>query len=130
MKNPLIPASLCLFALMISACNGLYAQTPVSEKNDQKQITMKTYVIEREIPGAGKLTAADLKSISQTSCKVLDEMGTSIKWKHSYVTGDKVYCVYEAESEALIREHGTKGGFPVTAISEVSGVISPSTAQQ
>ncbi len=88
---------------------------------------MKTYVIEREIPGAGKLTADQLKAISQTSCGVLKEMH-GIKWIHSYVTGDKIYCVYEAENEDLIREHAKRGGFPANVISQVSTVISPATA--
>jgi Protein of unknown function (DUF4242) len=89
---------------------------------------MKTYVIEREIPGAGKLTAEQLKAISQTSCGVLKEMGPRIQWIHSYVTGNKIYCIYKAENEELIREHAKKGGFPANSISEVSSVISPATA--
>src|SRR3984893_1093876 len=89
---------------------------------------MKTYLIEREIPGAGKLTAEQLKAISQTSCTVLKEMGPRIQWIHSYVTGNKIYCIYKAENEELIREHAKKGGFPANAIIEVSTVISPATA--
>ena len=89
---------------------------------------MKTYLIEREIPDAGKLTAVQLKSISQTSCKVLREMGPQIQWIQSYVTGNKIYCIYKAENEELIREHAKKGGFPANSISEVSSVISPATA--
>lgn len=90
---------------------------------------MKTYLIERDIPGAGKLTAAQLKAISQTSCTVLKEMGPQIQWIQSYVTGDKIYCVYKAENEELIREHAKKGGFPANYIMEISSVISPATAQ-
>ncbi|MCB0777872.1 MAG: DUF4242 domain-containing protein [Chitinophagaceae bacterium] len=90
---------------------------------------MKTFVIEREIPGAGELTPDQLKGISQKSCSVLNEMGPSIKWLHSYVTGNKIYCVYEAESEELIREHAMKGGFPANKIVEVTTVISPATAK-
>ena len=89
---------------------------------------MKTYVIEREIPNAGKLTAEELKTISQTSCAVLEEMGPSIEWLHSYVTGNKIYCIYKAENEELIREHATKGGFPANSISVVASIISPATA--
>lgn len=89
---------------------------------------MKTYVIEREIPGAGKLTAAELKAISQTSCSVLEEMGPQIEWIHSYVTGEKLFCVYKAENEELIREHAKKGGFPVNRINELGTMISPATA--
>ncbi|HYE54350.1 MAG TPA: DUF4242 domain-containing protein [Chitinophagaceae bacterium] len=89
---------------------------------------MKTYVIEREIPNAGKLSPAELKSISQTSCSVLKEMGPRIQWLHSYVTGNKIYCIYKAESAELIREHAKKGGFPANSITEVANIISPATA--
>ncbi|HEV8285350.1 MAG TPA: DUF4242 domain-containing protein [Chitinophagaceae bacterium] len=89
---------------------------------------MKTYVIEREIPDAGKLTTGQLKAISRASCKVLKEMGPSIEWLHSYVNGNKFYCVYKAENEELIREHAKKGSFPANTISEISSVISPAYA--
>lgn len=91
--------------------------------------TMKTYVIERNIPGAGAFTPEKLKEISKTSCSVLSSMGPSIQWVHSYVTGDKIFCVYRAENEQLLREHAQKGGFPITNIYEVATVISPATAQ-
>ena len=94
-----------------------------------KNTNMKTYVIERVIPGAGKLTAEQLKGISQTSCGVLKEMGPQIEWMHSYVTGDKIYCVYRAENEELVREHAKKGGFPANSVAEVATVISPDTAK-
>tara|TARA_R110002095_G_scaffold146727_1_gene126894 strand:+ start:270 stop:647 length:378 start_codon:yes stop_codon:yes gene_type:complete len=106
---------------------GQEQQNQVLTKNNN---TMKMYVIERIIPGAGDLTAEELKGISQTSCTVLKEMGLKIEWQHSYVTGDKVYCVYNAESKALIEEHAKKGGFPANAISEVATIISPATAEQ
>ena len=87
------------------------------------------YVIEREIPGAGQFTAEKLKAISQTSCGVLKEMGPEkIQWLHSYVTGDKIYCVYLATSEEAVREHAKKGGFPANSVSKVGAVISPKTA--
>jgi hypothetical protein len=89
---------------------------------------MKTYVIERDIPGAGQFSAEKLKDISKTSCTVLKEMGPSIQWVHSYVTDNKIFCVYKAENIDLIREHAKKGGFPANAIYEVSTVISPKTA--
>ena len=89
---------------------------------------MKTYVIEREIPNAGNLTAEQLKAISQTSCSVLKDMGPKIQWLHSYVTGNKIYCIYKAENAELIREHAKKGGFPANSVSEVANVISPATA--
>jgi hypothetical protein len=89
------------------------------------------YVIEREIPGAGNLTAEELQAISQTSCGVLDEMGVdNIKWLHSYVTGDKIYCVYMAKNEDLVKEHAKKGGFPANSVAEVKNVIDPSTAKK
>lgn len=89
---------------------------------------MKTYLIEREIPGAGKLSPEQLKAVSQKSCSVLDEMGPKIEWQHSYVTGDKIFCIYKAENKELIREHADKGGFPANNILEISSVISPATA--
>ena len=88
------------------------------------------YVIEREIPGAGNLTQDELQAISQTSCSVLNEMGSNnIKWLHSYVTGDKIYCIYQAKNEELVREHATKGGFPANSVSKVATVIDPTTAE-
>lgn len=89
---------------------------------------MNSYLIERDIPGAGTLTPEQLKGISQASCSVLTEMGPDIQWLQSYVTGDKIFCVYKAENEELIREHAKKGGFPANTITEISSVISPETA--
>ena len=90
---------------------------------------MPRYVIERNIPGAGSMPADDLRAISQKSCSVLDSLGPEIQWDHSYVTGDKVYCVYIAPNEQLIREHAQKGGFPADRISEVKTIIDPVTAE-
>lgn len=90
---------------------------------------MPKYVIEREIPGAGKLSPEELKGISQTSCGVLRDMGSEIQWVHSYVTGDKVYCVYIAQNEAMVREHAQQGGFPANRVSEVTTIIDPTTAE-
>lgn len=90
---------------------------------------MPKYVIEREIPNASKLSAAELKSISQTSCGVLRNMGPEIQWVHSYVAGDKIYCVYIAPNETMIREHAKQGGFPANVISEVAAIIDPTTAE-
>ena len=90
---------------------------------------MPKYVIEREIPGAGNLTAEQLKGISQTSCGVLSNMGPQIQWVHSYVTGDKIYCVYNAPNEEMVREHAMKGGFPANSVSKVSAIIDPTTAE-
>lgn len=119
-----------LTAILLLAGYASYSQNANQTKlKNQKSTEMKTYVIEREIPGAGKLTAEQLKSISQTSCAVLKEMGPKIEWLHSYVTGDKIYCIYKAENEELVREHAKKGGFPANSIAEVSTVISPATAK-
>ena len=90
---------------------------------------MPKFVIEREIPGAGKLTAAELQAVSQKSCGVLRQMGPQIQWVHSYVTDDKIYCVYIAENEAQVREHAAQGGFPANRVSEVRSVIDPATAE-
>jgi hypothetical protein len=90
---------------------------------------MPKYIIERDIPNAGALTQQELQGISQKSCSVLHEMGPKIQWLQSYVTGDKVYCVYIAPDEASIREHAEKGGFPANRISEVKTVIDPTTAE-
>ncbi len=89
---------------------------------------MPKYLIEREIPGAGKLTAEELRGVSQKSCSVLNRLGPSIQWVQSYVTGDKVYCVYIAPNEEIIRQHAEEGGFPANRISEITAVIDPATA--
>ncbi len=115
--------------LMTLSLNFAIAQQKTESNNLEKTKIMKTYVIEREIPEAGKLNAEQLKGISQTSCTVLKEMGpTNIEWLHSYVTEDKVYCVYKALNKELLKEHATKGGFPANKISELSTIISPETA--
>ncbi len=90
---------------------------------------MPKYVIEREIPDAGKLTSEQLKAISQTSCGVLLKMGSEIQWVHSYVTDNKIYCVYNAPNEEMILEHAKQGGFPANSISKVSAIIDPVTAE-
>ncbi|MCU1269307.1 MAG: hypothetical protein JWN74_601 [Acidobacteriaceae bacterium] len=90
---------------------------------------MPKYLIERELPGAGKLTPDQLRGVSQKSCSVLNRMGPEIQWIHSYVTADKIYCVYRAPNESMIREHAKEGGFPANKISEISSVIEPSTAE-
>ena len=90
---------------------------------------MPKYVIEREIPGAGKLSAQELQVISQKSCSVLNQLGPQIQWVHSYVTGDKIYCVYIAPNEEMVREHAKQGGFPANLVSEVKTVIDPTTAE-
>lgn len=90
---------------------------------------MPRYVIEREIPGAGRLSPDELQAISQKSCSVLEGLGPQIQWQQSYVTDDKVYCVYIAPNEELVREHARLGGFPADRVSEVTAVIDPITAE-
>jgi hypothetical protein len=90
---------------------------------------MPKYVIERDIPGAGKLSPAELRSISQRSCTVLDRLGSRVQWVQSYVTEDRIYCVYIAPSEELVREHAKQGGFPANRISRVRTVIDPTTSE-
>lgn len=89
---------------------------------------MPKFVIERDLPGAGKLSASDLKGVSQKSCGVLRKMGPSIQWVESYVTDDKIYCIYIAPDEASIKEHAKQGGFPANRVSQVRTVIDPTTA--
>lgn len=91
---------------------------------------MPKYVIEREIPGAGKLSSQELQAISQKSCSVIQQMGPQVQWQHSYVTGDKIYCVYIAPDEEMVRRHAQQGGFPANRISKVSTIIDPTTAEQ
>jgi hypothetical protein len=90
---------------------------------------MPKYIIEREIPGAGNLTADQLQAISQKSCGVLQKLGPQINWVESFVTGDKIYCVYIAPNEAMVREHAKQGGFPANRVSEVKRMIDPTTAE-
>jgi hypothetical protein len=93
------------------------------------EVAMPEYVIEREIPGAGNLSHAEFEEIAKKSCGVLKDMGPEIKWLHSYVTADKIYCVYMAPDEETIREHGRRGGFPVNRVSPVRRMIDPKTAK-
>ena len=117
-----------IFLLMLFSAYASSAQNETKNTNSKNTTEMKTYLIEREIPGAGKLTQEQLKSISQTSCGVLKEMGPKIQWIHSYVTGDKIFCIYKAENEDLVKEHAKKGGFPANKITEIGTTISPATA--
>jgi Protein of unknown function (DUF4242) len=91
---------------------------------------MPKYVIERELPGAGKLSRQELQAISEKSCSVLDKLGPQIQWVQSYVTDDKIYCVYIAPDEAIVREHARQGGFPANRVSEVRTMIDPTTAER
>jgi hypothetical protein len=118
-----------IFTIMLFAGYASAAQTNASNISTTKVTSMKTYLIERDIPGAGKLTPEQLKVISQKSCSVLKEMGPQIQWIQSYVTGDQIFCVYKAENEELIKEHAKKGGFPANKITEITTGISPATAE-
>ena len=117
-----------LFFFLLFAGYPSMAQTTTTQQQEKKETVMKTYLIERDIPGAGKLNAEELKGISQKSCSVLKDMGPKIEWIHSYVNGNKIHCIYKAENEDLLREHAQKGGFPITSITEVASIISPKTA--
>jgi hypothetical protein len=119
--------NLLLVSLLFTGFVCLAQTSSVSNKSNDK--TMKTFVIERDIPGAGEFSPEKLKGISITSCSVLKEMGPGIQWLQSYVTGEKIFCIYKAENIEMIKEHARKGGFPANAIYEVSSVISPATAQ-
>lgn len=90
---------------------------------------MPKYLIERDLPGAGTLTQEQLGGVARKSCEVLRELGPAVQWVHSYVTDDKIYCVYLAPDEAAIREHARLGDFPVSAVSTVQSLIDPSTAE-
>jgi len=101
----------------------------IPKLENYRRIFMPRYVIEREIPGAGKLSTEELHAISQKSCAVLQEIGPQVQWVHSYVTGDKIYCVYIAPDEASVRKHAEMGGFPANSIAQVNSVIDPTTAE-
>jgi hypothetical protein len=95
----------------------------------RRSFTMPKFLIERNIPGAGKLSSQELRSISQKSCNVLKDMGPAIQWIHSHVTDDKIYCLYVAPDEDTVREHAQRGGFPANQVSRVHTVIDPTTAE-
>lgn len=122
--------TLLMLLVIMMLSSAAFAQTATTSKTKKgmETKTMNTYVIEREIPDAGNLQAADLQGISKTSCSVLKELGPDIQWLHSYVTDNKIFCVYKAENEEILKEHAKKGGFPINAIHKLSTVISPETA--
>ena len=120
--------AIILFSFITLLSANVFSQGSSIDIIDHSE-TMKTYVIERDIPEAGNFTPDELKGISQKSCSVLDQMGSeNIQWLHSYVTEDKIYCVYKAQNKELLKEHASKGGFPANSISEVSTTIGPETA--
>ena len=130
MKNTIkINALLVILMLVTTAA---FSQTAKASKTKNEKTmqskTMNTYVIEREIPNAGNLNAEELQGISQKSCSVLKELGPGIEWVQSYVTDNKIFCIYRAENEAILRVHAEKGGFPINAVHLLSTMISPATA--
>jgi hypothetical protein len=120
---------LLIILITVFYSSTLFSQNSMESDKSVEDKTMKTYVIEREIPKAGEFTTEELVTIAKTSCGVLDEMGPKIEWLHSYVTEDKIYCIYRAQSKEIIREHAAKGKFPANSISELSTIISPETAK-
>jgi hypothetical protein len=127
MKNNILLLAIVLFTSITAMAQTTTVKDTSSKPNSAK---MKTYLIERDIPNAGKLTPEQLKAISQKSCSVLQNMGPQIQWLQSYVTGNKIFCVYKAENEDLIREHAKQGGFPANVITEIATTISPATAKE
>jgi hypothetical protein len=126
---------LILVMVWLLLATAVFAQTEAKKEKEKttSNKTMNTYVIERQIPEAGKMSAADLQGadlqgISKKSCSVLTELGSQIEWVQSYVTDNKVFCIYKAENEAILRTHAENGGFPINAINKLSTVISPATA--
>ena len=125
-KNNILLLAIVLF----TSVTAMAQTTAKANSSKSKSAKMKTYLIERDIPNAGKMTPEQLKAISQKSCSVLQNMGPQIQWLQSYVTGDKIFCVYKAENEDLIREHAKQGGFPANVITEIATTISPATAKE
>ncbi len=117
-----------ILAMTFTNCDNKETSAADMLRADAAEANKNMYVIEREILGAGNFTAEELKAISQTSCGVLDKMGSDIEWLHSYVTGDKIYCVYMATNEELVREHAKQGGFPANSVAAVGTIIDPTTA--
>jgi hypothetical protein len=121
-----------LFMILMLGSTAAFSQTAkatnTKKENSMETKTMNTYVIVREIPDAGKLNAEELQGISQKSCSVLKELGPEIEWVQSYVTENKIFCVYRAQNEEILRTHALKGGFPINSINLLSTVISPATA--
>lgn len=126
MKTTSLIISMILFGSTILFSQD--ASTKTKHTETMKTTAMNTYVIEREIPNAGQLSAQDLQGISQKSCSVLKELGPEIEWVESYVTDNKIFCVYRAENEEILRTHAMKGGFPINKINLLSAKISPATA--
>jgi hypothetical protein len=116
---------------ILGGSTAAFSQSTAKNEGNESSTkkTMNTYVIERQIPDAGKFTPEELRGISQTSCRVIKDLGPDIEWVQSYVTDDKIFCIYKATDEEILREHAEKGGFPINSINQMSTVISPATAQ-
>lgn len=133
MKNVTNRLNLLIVSMLFTGFASMAQSSTVPDNGKNQNVAqteMKTYVIERDIPGAGQFTPEKLKDISKTSCTVLKEMGPQIQWIHSYVVENKIFCIYKADNIELLKEHAKRGGFPITAIYEVSSVISPATANE
>ncbi|HZI24166.1 MAG TPA: DUF4242 domain-containing protein [Chryseolinea sp.] len=128
MKTSITMSMLCLTIAFATFTASAQTATAAKTKNEKSMKNMKTYVIEREIPNAGNLTAEELQGISQKSCSVLKELGPDIEWVQSYVTDNKIFCIYKAENEEILRTHAMKGGFPINSVHLLSTTISPATA--
>lgn len=129
MKAVITFVSSCIVFLVFSATVCAQADGAKNSSANATDTLLMTFVIERDIPGAGKFTPSDLKSASQQSCTVIKELGPGIQWIHSYVTGNKIYCIYKAKNETILLDHAKKSGFPANKISEVTAIIDPLTAQ-
>jgi hypothetical protein len=128
MKNSMKVYALLMFLMLVTMAAFSQTATATKTKKEKSMTKMNTYVIEREIPNAGELNAQDLQGIAQKSCSVLKELGPGIEWVQSYVTDNKIFCIYKAESEAILRTHAEKGGFPINSVHQLSTMISPATA--
>jgi hypothetical protein len=119
---------LLIFVFQSTVTFSQTASTKTKQATSMETKKMNTYVIERQIPNAGQFTAEELQGISQKSCSVLKELGPDIEWVESYVTSDKIFCIYRAQNEEILRTHAMKGGFPINSINLLSTKISPATA--
>jgi len=128
MKSLPVRGFFAIVVLMLASYATMAQTKTAANLKTKNETKMKTYVIERELPNAGNLTQDELKAIAQKSCGVIKDMGPKIEWVNSYVTGNKIYCIYRAENADLIKEHAKKGGFPCNTVSEVANTFSPATA--
>lgn len=131
MKTSLTISTMLCVVLTLGTITAFSQNAKATNIKTEKSMTtkkMNTYVIEREIPNAGNLNAEELQGISQKSCSVLKELGPEIEWVQSYVTDNKIFCVYRAENEEILRVHALKGGFPINSVHLLSTMISPATA--